>query len=120
MKVPLLLDSGAAIGDAILINEPHHAAFRKLAANAETSVYTATSIRVAGTAIDSNVRCLLRPFERSVLGTEFFHRHVISVDIGAVQTLPEGVYLAINGRVLDPARVQKNHERHCFEDIPSP
>ena len=43
----------------------------------------------------------------------------IGTAVGAVQTLPPGVYLAINGRVLDPARVQKNRERHCFENIPS-
>jgi L-asparaginase len=42
----------------------------------------------------------------------------IGTAIGAVQTLPEGVHLAINGRVLDPARVKKNRELHCFEDIP--
>ena len=43
----------------------------------------------------------------------------IGTAIGAVQTLPPGVYLAINGRVFDPAHVRKNRERHCFEDIPN-
>ena len=41
----------------------------------------------------------------------------IGTAIGAVQTLRHGVYLAINGRVLDPARVRKNRERHCFEEF---
>jgi L-asparaginase len=34
----------------------------------------------------------------------------------AVQTLTEGVYLVINGRVFDPFRVTKNFEFKRFED----
>ena len=41
----------------------------------------------------------------------------IGVAIGAVQCLPPGVYLAMNGRVLDARRVRKNRERHAFEDL---
>jgi L-asparaginase len=36
--------------------------------------------------------------------------------LGAVQVLPPGVYLAINGRVFDAAHVRKNRERQCFEE----
>jgi L-asparaginase len=37
--------------------------------------------------------------------------------LGVVQVLPPGVYLAINGRVFDAARVRKNRERLCFEEV---
>lgn len=36
--------------------------------------------------------------------------------LGAVQLLPPGVYLAINGRVFDAARVRKNRDRQRFEE----
>jgi L-asparaginase len=36
--------------------------------------------------------------------------------LGVVQVLPPGVYLAINGRVFDGARVRKNRERQRFEE----
>ena len=42
----------------------------------------------------------------------------VGTAVGAVQSLPPGVYLAMNGRVFDPARVRKNRERHCFEEVP--
>ena len=42
----------------------------------------------------------------------------VGVAIGAVQCLPPGVYLAMNGRVFDPRRVRKNRERHAFEEVP--
>jgi L-asparaginase len=35
--------------------------------------------------------------------------------LGCLQTLPFGVYLAMNGRVFDPHRVTKNMERDRFE-----
>jgi L-asparaginase len=35
----------------------------------------------------------------------------------AAQTLPEGVYIAMNGRVFDPERCVKNIEKNCFEEI---
>jgi L-asparaginase len=35
--------------------------------------------------------------------------------LGALQSLPPGVYLAINGRIFDPERVRKNRAQHCFE-----
>lgn len=37
--------------------------------------------------------------------------------VGAVSALPPGVYIAMNGRLFDPARVRKNREKHCFEEI---
>jgi L-asparaginase len=39
----------------------------------------------------------------------------IGTAIGAVQSLPPGVYIAMNGQVLDPRRLRKNRERQCFE-----
>lgn len=36
----------------------------------------------------------------------------------AAQTLPPGVYIAINGRVFDPRRARKNVERNRFEEVP--
>ncbi len=41
----------------------------------------------------------------------------IGTAVGAVQSLPPGVYLAISGRIFDPARVRKNWERQCFEEV---
>jgi L-asparaginase len=39
----------------------------------------------------------------------------IGTAVGAVQALPEGVHIAMNGRVWDPARVRKNVEANRFE-----
>ena len=41
----------------------------------------------------------------------------IGTAVGAVQSLPPGVYLAMNGRVFDPACTRKNCEQHRFEEI---
>ena len=35
----------------------------------------------------------------------------------AVQILPPGVYIAINGKIFDPNRARKNIERNCFEEF---
>jgi L-asparaginase len=35
--------------------------------------------------------------------------------VGAVQSLPPGVYIAMNGRIWDPAKVRKNVEANRFE-----
>lgn len=35
----------------------------------------------------------------------------------AAQTLPPGVYLAMNGRIFSPDRVRKNREKYRFEEI---
>lgn len=37
--------------------------------------------------------------------------------VGAVQSLPPGVYIAMNGRVWDPAKVRKNVAANRFEAI---
>jgi L-asparaginase len=39
----------------------------------------------------------------------------IGCAIGAIQALPDGVYIAMNGRVWDPARVRKNRDANRFE-----
>ena len=38
--------------------------------------------------------------------------------VAAVQTLPPGVYLVMNGRIFDPQHSRKNVANHCFEEIP--
>lgn len=35
----------------------------------------------------------------------------------AAQTLPQGVYIAMNGRIFDPAKTRKNVEMNRFEEI---
>lgn len=39
----------------------------------------------------------------------------IGCAVGAIQALPDGVFIAMNGRVWDPARVRKNREANRFE-----
>jgi len=41
----------------------------------------------------------------------------ISAALTAVQLLPVGVYIAMNGRILDPAQTKKNIELNRFEVI---
>jgi L-asparaginase len=41
----------------------------------------------------------------------------IGCAVGAVQTLKDGVYIAMNGRVWDPATVRKNRDANRFEAI---
>ena len=41
----------------------------------------------------------------------------IGVAVAAVQTLPCGVYIAMNGRIFDPKRVEKNRDLNRFEEI---
>lgn len=41
----------------------------------------------------------------------------IGTAVGAVQSLPPGVYIAMNGRIWDPAKVRKNVEANRFEPI---
>ena len=40
----------------------------------------------------------------------------IGCAVAAVQTLPPGVYIAMNGRIFDPKKVRKNRELNRFED----
>ncbi|HRQ64730.1 MAG TPA: asparaginase domain-containing protein [Xanthomonadaceae bacterium] len=42
----------------------------------------------------------------------------VGTAVGAVQALPEGVYIAMNGRIWDPMRVRKNVEANRFEAEP--
>ena len=35
----------------------------------------------------------------------------------AVQTLPPGVYVAMNGRIFHPETIRKNVAGHCFEEV---
>jgi len=39
----------------------------------------------------------------------------IGTAVGAVQTLPTGVYIAMNGRIWDPMKVRKNLQANRFE-----
>lgn len=41
----------------------------------------------------------------------------IGCAVGALQTLPDGAYIAMNGRIWDPARVRKNREANRFEPV---
>ena len=41
----------------------------------------------------------------------------IGCAVGAVQSLPPGVYIAMNGRIWDPRRVRKNVAANRFEAI---
>jgi L-asparaginase len=41
----------------------------------------------------------------------------IGTAVGAVQSLPPGVYIAMNGRVWDPGKVRKNVAANRFEAI---
>jgi L-asparaginase len=41
----------------------------------------------------------------------------IGCAIGAVQSLPQGVYIAMNGRIFDPQRTRKNLDKNCFEEF---
>ena len=40
----------------------------------------------------------------------------IGCAVGAAQVLPDGVYIAMNGRIWDPLRVRKNRDANRFED----
>jgi L-asparaginase len=40
----------------------------------------------------------------------------IGCAVGAVQSLPDGVYIAMNGRIWDPSRVRKNVAANRFEE----
>ena len=42
----------------------------------------------------------------------------VGVAVGAVSSLADGVYVAMNGRIFDPFKVRKNRELGVFEEIP--
>ncbi len=41
----------------------------------------------------------------------------VGMAVGAVQSKPAGVYIAMNGKIFDADKVHKNRERNCFEEI---
>jgi len=41
----------------------------------------------------------------------------IGVAVGALTALPDGVYIAMNGRIFDPFRCRKNRARGFFEEV---
>ena len=41
----------------------------------------------------------------------------IGFAIAAVQTLAPGVYIAMNGHIIDPDKVRKNRDRQRFEEV---
>lgn len=41
----------------------------------------------------------------------------IGTAVGAVQSLEDGVYIAMNGRIWDPAKVRKNIDANRFEPL---
>ena len=41
----------------------------------------------------------------------------VGVAVGALNSLPDGVYLAMNGRIFDPRKCCKNRARHMFEEL---
>ena len=43
----------------------------------------------------------------------------IGMAIGAVQSCPAGVYIAMNGQIFDPTTVVKNREKNRFESVPT-
>lgn len=43
----------------------------------------------------------------------------IACAITAVQTLDDGVYIAMNGKIFDPLKARKNIERNRFETLPA-
>jgi L-asparaginase len=40
----------------------------------------------------------------------------IGTAVAAVQLLPPGVYIVMNGRILDPDRMKKNRKLKSFEE----
>jgi L-asparaginase len=40
----------------------------------------------------------------------------VGVAVGAVSSLPDGIYIAMNGRIFDPFKCRKNRERRLFEE----
>lgn len=41
----------------------------------------------------------------------------VAAALTAVQTLPPGVYIAINGQIFDPLTTRKNVVKNCFEKV---
>jgi L-asparaginase len=41
----------------------------------------------------------------------------VGVAVGAVSSLPDGVYIAMNGRIFDPFKCRKNRDKRMFEEV---
>ncbi len=41
----------------------------------------------------------------------------VGVAVGAVSSLPDGVYIAMNGRIFNPFQCRKNRDKRMFEEI---
>lgn len=41
----------------------------------------------------------------------------VGVAVGAVSSLPDGVYIAMNGRIFNPFQCRKNRDKRMFEDL---
>ncbi len=41
----------------------------------------------------------------------------VGVAVGAVSALPQGVYIAMNGRIFNPFKCRKNREKRMFEEV---
>lgn len=41
----------------------------------------------------------------------------VGVAVGAVSSLPDGVYIAMNGRIFNPFKCRKNRDKRMFEDL---
>jgi L-asparaginase len=41
----------------------------------------------------------------------------VGVAVGAVSSLPDGVYIAMNGRIFDPFKCRKNRDKRMFEEL---
>jgi L-asparaginase len=41
----------------------------------------------------------------------------VGVAVGAVLSLPDGVYIAMNGRIFDPFKCRKNRDKRMFEEV---
>ena len=44
----------------------------------------------------------------------------IGFAVAVAQTAPDGVYIAMNGRVFDGAKARKNREKRRFEELQAP
>ena len=102
---------------------------RVLAADAERVVVThgtdtmaatarVVAARLAGAGADKTVVFVgsLTPARFKATDAEFN----VGFAVAAVQTLPPGVYVAMNGRVFDPHHVRKDRARNRFEAGPPP
>ena len=58
---------------------------------------------------------LAREFPGRVLDAPISEDAIIGTAIGALQSLPPGVYVVMNGRIFDPVQTRKNGAEHRFE-----